>query len=358
MLTIEIWERVIINGIETNYEISSKGRIRRYDNKKILKTQTNGFGYECITLHVNGKKHTKTIHRLVAKAFVDNPDPENFKEINHKSGIKLENDMDNLEWTDRSGNIRHALDTGLKIPLKGEKHPNHKHSEEFIREVCELMEEGNTNKDIREKIGMKSDAISSIRTGKSWNSVSEDYDFKPVDHPNKQYTDEQIHQVCTMMQSGFNNVEISEALDIGYNVIADIRRGKSWKSISDNYDIALDGHPNRLCTEDDVHEICKLLEEGKKSREISDKLGISYNIVSDIRRGKTWTSISQYYNIKPAHEKVDKSKYWDKIDELLLKGYSRKEIREMYPVPDLTKQQYITLIQNRVDHLKKEGKLP
>lgn len=359
MLTIEMWKTVVVKGVKTKYEISSSGRIRtkKKGKVKILKPSFNQDGYKMIQIKVGDKKVTKKIHRLVAEAFVENPDPERFKEVNHLNGDKANNDMDNLEWTDRSGNMHHAFDTGLILPMKGEDHPGHKHTEKQIREVCELMEEGHTNKEIHEKTGIKSDILSDIRSGDSWTHITDDYKFKPVPHPNKQYTDEQIHQVCSMMQSGFNNTEISEALDISYNVVADIRRGKTWTHISQYYNISLDGHPNRKYTEDDVHKICQMLEDGKSSREVSNELDISYNVVSDIRRKKTWTSISKNYNINPAHEKVDNSKHWDKVDELLLQGYTRKEIREKYPIPDLTKQQYITLIQNRVDHLKKEGKL-
>lgn len=322
-----------------------------------MKTQINKHGYECIRLHVNGKMYSKRIHRLVAEAFVDNDNPDNFDEINHINGKKLENDMNNLEWIDRSGNMQHAYDTGLKELMKGEKHPNHKHTKEQILVVCDLMEGGSSNKEIHEKTGIKSDTLSNIRTGKSWTNVTEDYDFETIPHPNKRYTDKEIEDVCIMMNAGYNNHEISDALNISYNVVADIRRGRSWTHISNKYNIAMDGHPNREYTEDQIREACQLMENGMNNREISDKLDISYNVIADIRKGKSWKKISKDYNIRLLHEKVDKSEHWDKIDELLLQGYSRKEIRKMYPIPDLTKQQYITLIQNRVDHLKKEGKL-
>lgn len=53
------------------------------------------------------------IHRLVAKTFIPNPDPEHFTDVNHIDGNKSNNRADNLEWCDRSYNLKHSYDIGL-----------------------------------------------------------------------------------------------------------------------------------------------------------------------------------------------------------------------------------------------------
>lgn len=70
-----------------------------------------GRGYLYVGLHINGKCKKIAIHRLVALTFI--PNPNNYKEVNHKDGNKSNNHFSNLEWCSRSGNAKHAFDTGL-----------------------------------------------------------------------------------------------------------------------------------------------------------------------------------------------------------------------------------------------------
>lgn len=84
-----------------NYKVSSMGRVlalnfQRTNTKKILKPQIGSRGYFHICLCNNGKIYTKRISRLVAEAFIPNPD--NLPCVNHKDENKLNNKVDNLEW--------------------------------------------------------------------------------------------------------------------------------------------------------------------------------------------------------------------------------------------------------------------
>lgn len=75
--------------------------------KEIKGRITNG-GY--LSAHLfNGKDYK--IHRLIAQTFI--PNPSNLPQVNHLDGDKLNNDVNNLEWTSPSGNVRHAYDNGL-----------------------------------------------------------------------------------------------------------------------------------------------------------------------------------------------------------------------------------------------------
>jgi hypothetical protein len=58
-----------------------------------------------------------SVHRLVAKSFI--PNPHNLPQVNHKNGIKHDNQIENLEWCDASHNQKHAVDLGLSKPNKG-----------------------------------------------------------------------------------------------------------------------------------------------------------------------------------------------------------------------------------------------
>ncbi len=70
-------------------------------------------GYPYINFRISiGVKRNLYVHRLLALAFI--PNPENKPEVNHKNGVKTDNSLDNLEWMTKSENELHAFRTGLK----------------------------------------------------------------------------------------------------------------------------------------------------------------------------------------------------------------------------------------------------
>jgi hypothetical protein len=100
----EVW--VCAPGFEGLYEVSNYGNVRRFDNKAQLKGGLNSYGYVVFSLSKHGKQYMKKGHRLVAEAFIPNPD--NKRDVNHKDGDKTNNFVDNLEWASRSENVFHA----------------------------------------------------------------------------------------------------------------------------------------------------------------------------------------------------------------------------------------------------------
>lgn len=121
----EIWKSV--EGFEGFYEVSSLGQVRSLDRVidhpngptkrkgKVLKQFKTGEkrNYHCVEL----KSVSYKVHRLVASAFI--PNPENKSEVNHKNGDPSDNTVDNLEWVTPSENQIHALETGLLVRGKG-----------------------------------------------------------------------------------------------------------------------------------------------------------------------------------------------------------------------------------------------
>lgn len=99
-----------IPGYNGCYKIGSDGSV--WNRKKRMKTFIINSGYEAIILTFNTQRKHHLIHRLVAVAFVNNP--ENKKEVNHINGIKLKNNVENIEWCTSAENKRHAFDTGLR----------------------------------------------------------------------------------------------------------------------------------------------------------------------------------------------------------------------------------------------------
>lgn len=109
----EEWRPVA--GYEGIYEVSNYGNVfsleridsagRRRGGFK-LKQKTNKYGYKCVNLSKNGIVTSTTVHRLVAQAFIPNPD--NKPEVNHKNEDKQDNRVENLEWVTSKENQNHA----------------------------------------------------------------------------------------------------------------------------------------------------------------------------------------------------------------------------------------------------------
>jgi len=97
-----------IKGFE-NYEVSTEGQVRNKTTGRILKPYDNGRGYLEVSLSVNGKRAAKTVHRLVAKSFI--PNPENKPEVNHIDEDKTNNGVKNLEWMTSKENANYGTRT-------------------------------------------------------------------------------------------------------------------------------------------------------------------------------------------------------------------------------------------------------
>lgn len=138
-----------ITGFEGQYEVSDLGRVRSLSRAVVATTGIRhrqgrirkfglASGYHVIQLGVRGARHTYIVHRLVAQAFI--PNPENKPEVNHLHAPKTNNCADNLEWATRPENTEHAVANDLIA--YGEAKPNHCLTESEVIELRSLAAQG------------------------------------------------------------------------------------------------------------------------------------------------------------------------------------------------------------------------
>ena len=127
----EIWRDV--KGFEGLYKVNRKGEIYSLLKNIIRPPKDNGYGYDSITLNKNGKKITRYIHRIVAEAFI--PNPNNYPMVNHKDENKKNNNVENLEWCTASYNVNYGT-AKIRATIKN-KETWKNMSEEKRKEISE-----------------------------------------------------------------------------------------------------------------------------------------------------------------------------------------------------------------------------
>lgn len=197
------------------YEISSFGRVRRmrpYRSTyvgRILKPYMNK-GYYSMRVVANGVRKARTIHSLVAEAFIG-PRPEG-SIINHKDGDKTNNRPDNLEYTTWAGNTQHAYEHGLVMPPVAWRDDPEK-----VRRAQE-----------KRLASMAPDAARGERNGAYTHPEKRPSGTR---HGMAKHTAEQIEQVRELLRQGIGNRAIMKMTGVHESTVSSIKRGKNWKRI-------------------------------------------------------------------------------------------------------------------------------
>jgi len=162
-----IWKKIDGYG---DYIVYSKGDVisNKRKNPFVLSKCKDSDGYYVVALYLNGERKTMKVHRLVAIAFI--PNPENKPEVNHKDGIKANNYDDNLEWNTSLENTQHANITGL-TNIKGEKHIKCITNERTVLKIRNRHKKGISYRVLSEEFSINRTTIRDIVTRRTWKHI-------------------------------------------------------------------------------------------------------------------------------------------------------------------------------------------
>lgn len=306
------------------YLITNQGVVIDCVKRSIVRYQLDKDGYMRVDLRsTRPPKHGKYrylrvgVHRLVAWEFCENDDPTTKNVVNHLDTKILHNESKNLEWTDVAGNTRHAEATGVRN-VSGANNGNAVYSEEFVRKICSLYQDGLEPIDVYHEL-YSTDAIKTvedanfyrflygIKTGRSWTKVAADYTFersvaadpsKKIFAPkdSSRFNEAQVHWICKKFQDGYGIQDVLHMIRAGemdgYSPRFDsdkaevdslkdglgrIARGRTWKHIVKDYDFsnrAYATNPNQTYMYESFQT---LIDAGKTKHAIVEIVSKNFN---------------------------------------------------------------------------------
>ncbi len=178
---IEEWKPVV--NFEEYYEVSTFGNVKSFDRsvtgvngklynskgKDISVSTKSNAGYKQAHFSVKSKSYCRDVHRLVAIAFI--PNPENYPIVNHIDGNKENNHVDNLEWCTYKQNSKHAFDN--KLTPTGEMCSFSKLTEKEVLEIYDLAHNSDLlQPEIAKKFNIEKGTVSKIKLGTMWRRVT------------------------------------------------------------------------------------------------------------------------------------------------------------------------------------------
>ncbi|ATN93380.1 HNH homing endonuclease [Pseudoalteromonas phage J2-1_QLiu-2017] len=209
--------------------ITNDGKVYSNKSNRFLTAHACKKGYLKIKLYHEGYTKSFKIHRLVAYAFLDEPEGgRDLYEVNHKDTDKQNNLYTNLEYVTSEKNIEHAIEHNLRDMHKTT-------TDEDIHNICKFLTEGHRIVDIASMVGVSTSVVKSIKYKHTHTEISDMYGLVHI--PKKQQlSTEVVIEICEMLQNtNMTNHAISKRTGVSHKSVEYIKRRVRYSNISCNY---------------------------------------------------------------------------------------------------------------------------
>lgn len=214
------------------YAVTRDGKIYSIRSGRFMTNASNkdGTGYETIGLSKDGVKERFLVHRIVAMAYI--PNPENKPTVNHINGNKKDNRVENLEWNTYREQQLHAIETGLK-PTQHIR-TDRSADDETVHLVCQYIMQGFTRKEISEMLGVSPWLVKNIISGKQYKDIAEEYPLEDRPSRSLSISMAKARKVKELLDEGKSKNFIARNLKVDVGVVTLIKERRLF-TILNNY---------------------------------------------------------------------------------------------------------------------------
>lgn len=212
-------ERLIVRG---------RGKVRQ---REIILNVDAGTGYERVVITINGKRHYRAVHRLVAIAFLPPPQSDDANQVMHLDGSKSNNLPSNLSWGTGSQNQQMRVEHGTDN--RGERHAQSSISEAQANEIISRRKKRESLSSIASDYDITPSLVCAIAKGRAWKHLERDYDTATSMSANRKLTDSQVREIRTRRGKGEKIVPLGQEFGVAHGVISKIHSRKTYAEVKD-----------------------------------------------------------------------------------------------------------------------------
>lgn len=314
---VEFWKPItndIVYNVKPYYIISNYGRLFSKKSNKFINGGLTPNGYNTISLQTYDGHFCTSINRLVLLTFCPIENPDDY-ESNHIDCNRLNNKLNNLNWKTPIENSQYAMEYGNG--LRAEDSPVSIYTNEDIELICSKLEDGWVPSEIAKLFPQYNfnnlcGAIRHIKNGYSWKSISSKYNINRIN--GFKFNDDQLSVICDGIMNRLdhetilNNINIyredftEEEFNLYMKTVSGIKNHKLYINYTKDMTFPTE-RSYQYFTNNQIHEICKMLEDGYTYDDIIIHFNIPENDITKIRnmlysikRRKSHTRISKNYN--------------------------------------------------------------